>query len=270
MKSAAPTLFAIFLASPGTVLAASSEWADVTGGQARIVVAEPMPAETGINALLEVQLAPGWKTYWRDPGDAGVPLQLDVSASSNARLAEVLYPVPRRFNDGVSVWAGYDAPVTFGVKLERPDPSAPSRVEGTAFLGVCEKICVPVTLAFDIEVADTVKTTVHRELVSMRMAQMPSAPLAGMQVTKATHDGTRLTVETEVADNGVTPDLFLAAPRGTQFSAPVLKSSGGGKAIFETDIVFWKPDNTAGPAPVAYTLTSGGNAVSGSFDLAPK
>jgi DsbC/DsbD-like thiol-disulfide interchange protein len=267
MKLSSIMICAITALLPATAFAASSDWIDVGGGRARLVVGEPVPGTALTDAVLEVDLKPGWKTYWRDPGDAGVPLQFDLTASKNAKLLEILYPAPKRFDDGVSVWAGYDAPVAFGIKLERPNVAAPVALQGSAFLGVCDKICVPVKLEFDVEAADSATTTIQREVVALRMAQMPLPPEAGMQVTRASMASNLVTVEVEAFDNGVPPDLFLAAPRGVQFGAPVLKSSGGAKAVFEAGVLYWKPENPDALQPVNYTLVSGSDAVSGLFEI---
>ena len=49
---------------------------------------------------LKIKLKEGWKTYWRYPGDLGVPLVLDFSASQNVKAVIVRYPAPMRFPDG--------------------------------------------------------------------------------------------------------------------------------------------------------------------------
>ena len=46
-----------------------------------------------------VELEPNWKTYWRVPGDTGIPPQFDWTGSKNAGAIEVGYPVPSRFQD---------------------------------------------------------------------------------------------------------------------------------------------------------------------------
>src|SRR6476661_4306539 len=51
-------------------------------------------------AGVEIKLEPGWKTYWRYPGDSGVPPTFDFSASDNVKEATVLFPAPVRFPDG--------------------------------------------------------------------------------------------------------------------------------------------------------------------------
>lgn len=267
MKLASIIISAFAAILPATAFAASSDWIDVSGGRARLVVAEPAPGVALTDAVLEVDLKPGWKTYWRDPGDAGVPLQFDFTPSKNARLIDVIYPAPKRFDDGVTVWAGYDAPVAFGIKLERPDSALPVSLKGSVFLGVCEKICVPVKLEFDLEAAESAATTIQREVVALRMLKMPLLPEAGMQVTRASLASNLVTVEVEALESGVPADLFLAAPQGVQFSAPVLKSSGGGKAVFEVGILYSKPENPDAPLSVRYTLVSGDEAVSGLFEI---
>ncbi len=47
------------------------------------------------------QLQPGWKTYWRYPGDSGVPPRFDFSRSRNLKHAAVMWPAPMRFDDGL-------------------------------------------------------------------------------------------------------------------------------------------------------------------------
>ena len=267
MKYALFLICALSALPPAKALAASSEWMDITGGKARLIIAEPVPGAGNTDALLQVDLNPGWKTYWRDPGDAGVPLQLDFSASRNAKLVDVLYPVPKRFDDGVTIWAGYDRPVAFGLKLERPDSASPVSLKGSVFIGVCEKICVPVQLVFEVEAPDSATTTIQREVVALGMVQLPLAPEPGMQVTNVSVADKSLTIEVEAFDNGVPPELFLAGDHSMQFKAPLLKSAGNGKAVFEAGILYWKPENPGAPVPAHYTLVSGGESASGVLQI---
>lgn len=266
MKTLTRTLTAAFITTAFAcpAFAASTEWVAITGGEARLIVAEPVPGEKRVDGAIEVKLAPGWKTYWRDPGDAGVPLQVDLGPSANAKLLEVLYPAPKRFDDGVTVWAGYDAPVGFSLRLERPDVSMPVKVKGSAFFGVCERICVPVTLEFDIEATDSAETTVQREVVALRMVQQPQVPMPGMQVTGASRSGDVVTIEAEASDYGSPPELFLAAPEGVQLAAPLLKSFSGGKLVFEAKVLLWKPKDLT---LANYTLVSGQEAVAATVEI---
>ena len=53
-----------------------------------------------LRAGVEIRLDPGWKTYWRYPGDSGVPPSLDFAASENVKSVTMLWPAPKRFADG--------------------------------------------------------------------------------------------------------------------------------------------------------------------------
>ena len=98
--------------------------------------------------MLEIDLKPGWKTYWRDPGDAGVPPTLDASASSNIASAELSFPAPHRFDDGFAIWAGYKEPVSLPVAFTLTDARQPATIDAKVFLGICETICIPVQATF--------------------------------------------------------------------------------------------------------------------------
>ena len=219
--------------------------------------------------MLQVDLQPGWKTYWRDPGDAGVPLQLDLSKSTNASLAGVDYPVPHRFEDGTSVWAGYKEPVAFGMHFERVDAAKPVVVSGNVFLGVCEKICVPVQFEFSVDVTDSAAPTMHHELVALALKDLPKAATAAFGVSALARDGKAIRVDAKMPEGTAQAELFLAAPAGYQFSAPVLITLMGGTAQFEAKVLF-SPDAGGEANVVAYTLVTDQGAVSGEIAISKR
>src|SRR5207302_6948626 len=51
---------------------------------------------------IAIQLQPGWHTYWRTPGDSGVPPRFDFSKSENIEDVTVLWPAPMKFDDGAA------------------------------------------------------------------------------------------------------------------------------------------------------------------------
>src|SRR5215470_10497297 len=80
----------------------ASAWDDSGQSAARLVAAQARN-ESGarvFRAGVEITLKPGWKTYWRYPGDSGVPPSLDFSGSQNLKAVTVLHPAPQRFPDG--------------------------------------------------------------------------------------------------------------------------------------------------------------------------
>ncbi len=99
-------------------------------------------------AGLTIRLAPGWKTYWRAPGDGGIAPSFNWSGSSNVASVDVRFPVPHVFYVNGMRSIGYKDAVIFPLVVETLDPTQPIRLNGEVELGVCEDICVPVTLTF--------------------------------------------------------------------------------------------------------------------------
>ena len=96
-----------------------------------------------LRAGIEVKLQPGWKTYWRYPGDSGVPPHFDFSASENLKAATVLYPAPYLFKDETGHTIGYKDKVVFPVVVHRSRPGSRSGSALKVDYAVCEKLCVP-------------------------------------------------------------------------------------------------------------------------------
>ncbi|WP_458791479.1 protein-disulfide reductase DsbD domain-containing protein [Yoonia sp. MH D7] len=99
-------------------------------------------------AGLRIDLADGWKTYWRAPGDAGIPPQITWGGSTNIASAAFHWPVPVVFDQDGMRSIGYHDSVTIPIELF-PNAAGEMRLAGQIEIGVCDQICVPVTLDFD-------------------------------------------------------------------------------------------------------------------------
>ncbi|MEL7213619.1 MAG: protein-disulfide reductase DsbD domain-containing protein [Pseudomonadota bacterium] len=99
-------------------------------------------------AALRVTLDPGWKTYWRAPGDAGIPPQFDWRGADNMRSVAFHWPVPDVYITNGMRTIGYENQVVIPMRVT-PHASGEIRMRGSVQIGVCEEICVPVTLNFD-------------------------------------------------------------------------------------------------------------------------
>lgn len=102
-------------------------------------------------AGLQVRLAPGWKTYWRAPGDGGIPPRFGWDGSQNLDGAAFHWPVPEVFHQNDMRSIGYTGSVVIPVELTVNDPGASAQMRGQVQIGVCEDVCVPVLLNFDAE-----------------------------------------------------------------------------------------------------------------------
>ncbi|HSF95408.1 MAG TPA: protein-disulfide reductase DsbD domain-containing protein, partial [Thermohalobaculum sp.] len=93
-------------------------------------------------AGLVLDIAPGWKTYWRNPGAAGIPPQFDWTSSRNLGSAEVFWPRPKFFESFGLTTIGYSDRVVLPVRLVPQVAGAPIELGLNLSLGVCRDICV--------------------------------------------------------------------------------------------------------------------------------
>ena len=130
------------LAITPAIGADSSNWDRDPRAGIRLVAGNPMPDGT-LRAGVEVVLAPGWKTYWRYPGDSGVPPRFDFSGSENLKSATVSWPAPHRLTDESGFTIGYKQGVVFPLRVEPQDKTKPVVLRLKLDYAVCEKLCVP-------------------------------------------------------------------------------------------------------------------------------
>jgi hypothetical protein len=105
-----------------------------------------MPPAHGIyEAAVEIKLAATAITYWRLPGEAGVPPEFVFEGSDNVAGTEVLYPAPRRIDEGGIEAFGYRGGVIFPIRVTPADAKRPSRLVLTLHYAICDRICVPAT-----------------------------------------------------------------------------------------------------------------------------
>ena len=124
----------------------ASAWDGEPHGASRLIagatlnVGDKKLARAGI----EIHLDQGWKTYWRYPGDSGVPPKLDFSGSENVKAVSTLWPAPERFADGAGGHSiGYHGDVVLPLQIVPDDASRPSLLHVKLSYAVCGKLCVP-------------------------------------------------------------------------------------------------------------------------------
>jgi DsbC/DsbD-like thiol-disulfide interchange protein len=91
------------------------------------------------------QLQAGWKTYWRTPGDSGVPPRFDFSKSENIEAVTVLWPAPTKFDDGAGGHSlGYHNQIVLPLRIVAKAADKPVKLRAAINYAVCEKLCIPV------------------------------------------------------------------------------------------------------------------------------
>ncbi|HJT11585.1 MAG TPA: protein-disulfide reductase DsbD domain-containing protein [Dongiaceae bacterium] len=129
-----------------------------------------------IPVALHIRLQPGWKTYWRTPGDAGYPLQIDVSGSTNVAEAKIAWPVPHRFQLFGLQTFGYGEEVAFPVMVVPIAPGAPISLNAKIRYLVCEQVCIPQDgdLTLDLPQGDATPTS-YAPLVNRFASLVPKS-----------------------------------------------------------------------------------------------
>ena len=120
-----------------------SAWAEDSRSGVRLIAGANKSGAAQLRAGVEIKLQPGWKTYWRYPGDSGVPPRFDLSGSDNLKYAKVLYPAPHLFHDETGNSLGYKENVIFPVQVIAREPDKPVRLRLKLEYAVCEKLCIP-------------------------------------------------------------------------------------------------------------------------------
>lgn len=224
MIRAALPLLALALAAPA--LAAGPEAASdraavaLTAGWSR--------PDGGRTAGLTFRLAPGWKTYWRMPGDSGVAPAFDWSGSENLAAVEVLWPAPKAFDSFGMLTLGYGGEVTLPVVLTPEDPAAPVRLRLSLFYGVCADICVPETAELDLDIAPD--AAAGEGPIRAALAALPAAldPAAVVRCTLAGAGDARRFEAVVALPEGAAPTVAVVeGPPDAWFMPPVLAVSAG-------------------------------------------
>src|SRR5579872_6131098 len=105
------------------------------------------------------QLQPGWKTYWRTPGDSGVPPRFDFSKSDNVEAVTVLWPAPLKFDDGAGgISLGYHDQIVLPLRIVAKNVDKPVTLRAEINYAVCEKLCIPVVANVELGFSSVAST----------------------------------------------------------------------------------------------------------------
>ena len=165
-------------------------------------------------AALQLTLAPGWKTYWRAPGDAGIPPQFNWSGSGNLGGVAIHWPTPKVFDQNGMRSIGYTDRLVIPLAIAPQKNGKPVHLKAEMELGVCSDICMPYTLNFNAVLADT--SAKPTPAIAAALAQQPfTASEAGVRAAtcriEPTSDGLRIEAEIDMPTAGG-PEVVVIEP----------------------------------------------------------
>lgn len=243
----------------------ASDWSEASHSAVRLIAGGATP--DGLAAGVEFRLASGFKTYWRDPGDSGVPPTLDWAGSENCKSINVLWPAPERFEDGAGFSIGYRDPLILPIVVTPADARAPARLQLSIGYAICEKLCIPAKGQAALALEGTQPSALAARIAEA-IAKVPAE--TGLGATAASGlsivsvgiaGGAKPALVADVlAPAGPGPtDLFVEGPKGSFFSRPAIARTGDGAARLASPI----ESRPAGLAawPLRLTLVAGGRSI---------
>lgn len=146
MIKAVLSSLAFFLALSPASVPAQTSLSDVV----RIEVLDGGRTESGTYlAALRLTLEDGWKTYWRAPGEAGIPPQFSWAGSKNVGKAAITWPTPHVFDLNGMRTIGYKTQLILPIEITPKRADKAVTLRGEMQLGLCREICIPAELDFD-------------------------------------------------------------------------------------------------------------------------
>jgi DsbC/DsbD-like thiol-disulfide interchange protein len=214
---------------------------------------------------IAIQLQPGWKTYWRTPGDSGVPPRFDFSKSDNVEAVTVLWPAPMKFDDGAGgVSLGYKQQVVLPLRIRIKDAGKPVTLRADVSYAVCDKLCIPVDTKAELTFASVASTEDGN--LSDALNAVPKPANVGdpnpLTIRDVKREGKANVLVDVTAPGGKDVNLFVEGPT-PEWALPVPKLIEGGPSgvkrfAFELDGL--PPGASADGAALKLTLVGGDKA----------
>ena len=246
----------------------ASSWDGDTRSAIRLIAGGPRPSNSDVQAGVEIKLSPGWKTYWRYPGDSGVPPRFNFEQSLNVKSVDVSWPAPEHFVDEAGQSIGYKDNVIFPLRITPEDPAKPVTLHLAIDYAVCEKLCVPAKGEAELLLSGGVSS--FAPLLDAAEARVPKrvrlgegTDLAIQAVHRETVAG-RQRVVVDTTEPAADPVELYAEGPTAEWALPVpeaLSASPPGSRRFAFDLDGLPPGASADGAVLTLTLIAGQSAI---------
>jgi DsbC/DsbD-like thiol-disulfide interchange protein len=190
----------------------ASRWDGDARSSARLIAGSQSAGGGPLRAGIEMKLKSGWHTYWRYPGDAGMPPSFDFSASSNVKAIEVRWPAPHRIPEQGMTAIGYTENVILPLHITPQNRGKPVMLRLKLGYAVCEKLCVPAEAKAELALAGGTSSQDAR--LADAEGRVPKKVALG--------EGSELVIRSVRRDDGSTPArviVDMTAPAGADLFA---------------------------------------------------
>jgi len=220
-------LAGLTLLSPVYAAAGASDWTKTEQTEVRLISASTTTG--GADSLqlgVQFRLQPHWKVYWRSPGDAGFPPQLDWAASSNIAEATVLWPAPERFSVLGLETLGYQDEVVFPVRIRPQSRDGGVTIQADLRYLTCNDICIPYETTLSLALpAGPQQPSEFAHLINQYRSTVPgNGQIHGLRLLASRVNETENSAVIRIAVTSsaplVAPDAYFEGPREVAFSKP--------------------------------------------------
>lgn len=262
---------------------AASAWSKTDQTEVRLVSAsQTIGDEKKVQLGLQFKLKPGWKVYWRSPGDAGFPPRLIWKGSENLDNVAMAWPAPTRFSVLGFETQGYKKEVVFPLTATVNEAGKPLNLQARLDYLACDDVCIPYQANFTMNIpAGPTASSDHFQLISRYLARVPGdGTRHGLTIDKAELAGELGPVKDEIrrglirvvaTSNGApfkAPDVFIEGPPEAGFAKPTLSLRDGGKtAELQVAMIIDEGIPVTGKE-MRFTITDGDRAAERAITLA--
>ena len=203
---------------------------------------------------VKIELKEGWKTYWKNPGDAGAPITIEFNDTSIENKLKVLFPFPEKFTDhGVST-IGYEGQVIFPVRIQKDEIDKINEKINLDYL-VCKDICIPISETKNLNL--NLQNVVQSDVFLESYKTVPKRKSNYFNIDENIVSSEKISIELIDNDEFEKIELFAHA-EDTNLKVKKLKSS------FE---VFLDNDIGSLKGPIDFSISNGEVYEEISFDL---
>ncbi len=263
------TLVSSSFSGPATAVAAGPV---IPEPQTRLLVGGPASDGEGTYSLgLDIVLPDGWHTYWRHPGDTGLPPTIEAVESGNLESLAVAFPAPQRYDDGFSTSIVYHGRVVLPLDVAADDPGTPVHLVLDVLYGYCKDVCVPASARFEVDLRPDMAAdpAAAGEIAAARaLVPVPEAASDGaLRVTAfepaGEEDGRPVRRVVVEAPAGAAVDLFAEGPQGWSLPLPrpVAGDPTSSRHVFLLTIDGLPRHADPAGATIRLTAVAGGRAI---------
>ena len=212
---------------------------------------------------LEFELKDGWKIYWRNPGDAGYPPEINFGNNENLSEIKWFWPAPKRFIFQDMQNFGYEKKIIFPITATVKTTKEPLVLQANITALACKDICVPIDgdLNLTIPVGNPVKTEHAASIYSFEKRVPTKATWPGFKILSVNANKNSILIKVKSKHPLIKPDVFIESENGFRFGKPEVSISNNrlnASFILSNDIPI---DTNLAGIPITITVVDGKKSI---------